>query len=160
MKVIIIILLIYYSLCEIIHLKKYGRASTYESSGIVYLDAEEFDLKENIHILFMANEGKMDKEINYGFNNTIPTLNVLLPFSKSPTYSESFSNDDNYGKKYYYDIEKTENTKYLVIKYKGFQSEYNGNLEIENMRFSSIFYIIIIITVIVICLGGNPIFFY
>ena len=104
----------------------------------------------------MATEGKMDKEINYGFSDSIPTLRISLPFSKSPTYSES--NDDNNGQKYYYDIEKTKNAKYLVIKYKGFQSTYSSNLKIENMRFSSIFYIIIGYSFIGIFLVGKTIF--
>lgn len=162
MKVIIIILFIGYSFCEIVHLKKYGTTSCYNSSGIIYLDAEEFELNENIHILFTAVRGEMDKKIAYGFSDSIPTSTISLPNSKSYIFTESFSddnNDSNYGRKYYYDFKKVTNDKYLVMKYTGFKSSSYGSIIIENTKISGWVIIIIICVVCLIIFGGISIFY-
>ena len=162
MKRLILILLLSYSLCniqDIYYLEKYGEVKTTSKNGMVYLNIEEFKEKDTIYILFTAVDGGMKTEIEYGYNDLTPKdLTMILDHSMTPSLSaesESYNLADN-TLKYYYDIEKEENKKFLIIRYYDFDGDY---LEIEHTRvnwlkailiivFGSIGLIILIIVVI------------
>ena len=163
MKSFIITLLIYYCFCgELTHLKKYNYFSFSSEgiSGITSLKIEDVDLNDDIHILFIVREGTMNKEIYYGFSNedSKNASSISLPYYKEPTYNEYFCADDHYcGHKYYYDIEKTENAKYIIMKYNGYNGEY---LDVDRMSLSANHYFIIYIVIIMICIAGCFIYYY
>ena len=154
MKILIIIaFLITYSICEVFYLKKHGRIQIEDSSGIIYLNANSFEYNDYIHIVFKANNGQMNNIIYYQFDNDIPTSTFSPKLSLDTTFSDSSSDDDNnnYVKNYYYEIKKSIEKNYLIIKYLDFQTSRSyGYLEIENTKFNSSYYIIIIIAVIAV----------
>ena len=155
MKSIIFVLLIYNSFCQIYELQKYGSVETTYSNGIVYLNTEDFSVGDTVYIQFNAVNGEMNPIIYYQFYNSKPNL------SFNPSKSMSASNRGNsetnvlgkvtYKEKYYYNIKKEENRKYLIISYSDFQGYSFGKsyLEIEHTKVNwAITMIIIILSVI------------
>ena len=151
---LIIIFLISYSICEVFYLKKYGSIQTSDSSGIVYLNANSFEKNDDIHFVFRANNGQMNKKIYYEFCDDEPTSTFSPKYSLDTTFSDKNSDDSdyssNYVNNYYYEIRKKIDKKYLIMKYLNFMSSDNGYLIIENTHFNSNYYIIIIVVVIAI----------
>ena len=164
MKRLILILLLSYSFCNIPHiyyLEKYGEVKSTSRRGIVYLNIEDFQLKDTIYILFNVVNGAMATRIEYGYDDLAPEdLNIYLEHTMVPTMNAESQTDTftehTYTLKYYYDIEKEENKKFLIIRYCDFDGEY---LEIENTKvnwartvliivFGSIGIIILIIVII------------
>ena len=141
MKRIILILILCYSFCvveDIYYLEKYGVVKSSSKKGIVYLDIEEFKLKDTIHILFNVVNGDMTTTIEYGYNDLAPeNLTMSLDHSMNPTMNTQSDSSTTTEKKnilkYYYDIEKEENKKYIIIRYSGFFGSY---IEIENTRYN------------------------
>ena len=137
MKRLILILLLSYSLCniqDIYYLEKYGEVKTTSKKGIVYLNIEEFKEKDTIYILFTSVNGDMKTKIEYGFNDLAPEdLTMVLDHSMTPSLKAESDTDTvtEYILKYYYDIEKEENKKFLIIRYSDFYGSY---LEIEHTR--------------------------
>ena len=72
MKSIILILLIYYSFCQIYELEKYGKIKTTSPVGLVFLNTEEFEVGDKIYIQFNAFEGNMNPMIYYQFYHQKP----------------------------------------------------------------------------------------
>ena len=162
MKRLILILLLYYyisNIQDIYYLEKYGEVKTTSKKGMVYLNIEEFKEKDTIYILFTSVNGDMKTKIEYGFNDLAPEdLTMVLDHSMTPSLKAESDTDSvtEYILKYYYDIEKEENKKFLIIRYCDFDGEY---LEIENTKvnwartvliivFGSIGLIILIIVII------------
>ena len=140
MKSIILILLIYYSFCQIYELEKYGKIKTTSPVGLVFLNTEEFEVGDKIYIQFNAFEGNMNPMIYYQFyhqkpNSTFyPSKNIGA--SNHATYKTKESGKvTSTTKVYYYGIKK-EDGKYLIITYSGYNSDYNINsyLEIEHTK--------------------------
>ena len=148
----IIIYLITYSICEVFFLKKYGSITTSDSSGIVFLNAYNFEKNDDIHIVFRANNGQMNKKIYYEFCDDEPTSTFSPKYSLDTTFNDKNSEDDNYNyvKNYYYEIKKKIDKKYLIMKYLNFMTSDNGYLIIENTHFNSNYFIVIIVVAIVI----------
>ena len=139
MKRLILILLLSYSFCNIPHiyyLEKYGEVKSTSRRGIVYLNIEDFQLKDTIYILFNVVNGAMTTRIEYGYDDLAPEdLNIYLEHKMVPTMNAESQTDTftehTYTLKYYYDIEKEENKKFLIIRYSDFYGSY---LEIEHTR--------------------------
>ena len=127
--------------------------------GIVYLDIEEFEEGDTIHMLFDAIYGVMNKILYYEFNDEEPTdINKTFAHSMKSTNTVTSQEETETGERetvsYYYDIEKEENKKYLVMKYTDFRGEY---LQVENNKANwglvlsiSVTSLIILIFIIVI----------
>ena len=113
MKAIIIFLLINYFLCS--------------DTTIGYVDISKYDQNDSMHLAIVVRSGKIDKFIHYGYSNEKSTPLNIFTYTKETTSSESFCSGDDYnsycGTRYYYDIKKEENKKYLAIQCTG----YTGN---------------------------------
>ena len=139
MKSIIFVLLIYYSFCQIYELEKYGTIETKLQNGLVYLNTEDFLVGDTVHIQFNAVNGYMNQKIYYQFYFTKPN-STFIPSKSMRATSRASTETNILGKttiteKYYYDIKKGEDGKYLIISYSGFYSRYaNAYLEIEHTR--------------------------
>ena len=105
MKRIILILILCYSFCvieDIYYLEKYGVVKSSSKKGIVYLDIEEFKLKDTIHILFNVVNGDMTTTIEYGYNDLAPeNLTMSLDHSMSPTMNTQSDSSTTTEKKKY-----------------------------------------------------------
>ena len=152
MKSIILFLLIYYSFCQIYELEKYGTIETKLKNGLVYLNTEDFLVGDTVHIQFNAVNGYMNQKIYYQFYFTKPNSTFTPSKSMNATFSTATETNTITKKKYYYDIKKGEDGKYLIISYSGFYSRYaNAYLEIEHTRVNwNTMLIIIIFSVIIL----------
>ena len=148
MKSIIFVLLIYYSFCQIYELQKFGTIKTTSYNGIVYLNTEDFEIDDIIHIQFNAVNGNMNSIIYYQFYHTEPN-STFYPSKNMDASNQASSKTKSLGKvtitkEYYYDIKK-EDGKYLIIAYSAFKlSSHNGYLEIEHTRVNWAITIIIL----------------
>ena len=135
MKSIIFFLLIYYSFCQIYELEKYGTIETKLQNGLIYLNTEDFLIGDTVHIQFNAVNGYMNQKIYYQFYFTKPNSTFIPSKSMNATFSTATETNTITKKKYYYDIKKGEDGKYLIISYSGFYSRYaNAYLKIEHTR--------------------------
>ena len=136
MKKIIFIFLISHVLSVYYIKQKQGSVIVTTEEGIVYLDADNFDKNDKIHIQFNAYESHVDEEIHYEFSDNIPNDYFQPSISKQPDKSWSKKDEDDYSKTYFtvYDIKKNIFAKYLIIKYTGYYNydESYGYLKIEN----------------------------
>ena len=159
MKAIIFSFLLFYSFCsEMIEVKNsnfYSFASG--TTKFSYIDISKYSQNDVIHFCFIVRNGEMDKLITYGFSDSIPNEYTLIPYSKSTTYAEYYCNDnDDYyyydrecGYKYYFDIEKKENKKYIWIQFTGYTGT---SLTYSFMLMSSkTVYIIVGVVIFVLC---------
>ena len=128
MKSIIFILLIYYSFCQIYELEKFGTIETKLQNGLVYLNTEDFLVGDTVHSQFNAVKGTMNQTIYYQFYFTKPNSTFIPSKSMNATSRASTETDTpvktTITEKYYYDIKKGEDGKYLIISYSGFYSRY------------------------------------
>ena len=167
MKSLIFVLLIFYSFCQIYELKKFNSVKSNTTNGLAYLNTEDFSIGDTVHIQFNAVNGNVNSKIYYQFHYTIPNSTFYPSNSISPTnYGSTESNilgKITFTKKYYYDIKKKEDGKYLIISYSNFYSRYdNAYLKIEHTKVNwaitliilfsifSLFFIIIVIIIIYI----------
>ena len=119
---------------------------------MVYLNTEDFLVGDTVHIQFNAVNGYMNPKIYYQFNFTKPNSTFIPSKSMSATSRATTETNTIKEKKYYYDIKKGEDGKYLIISYSGFYSRYaNAYLEIEHTRVNwNTMLIIIIFSVIIL----------
>ena len=149
MKIIIFIISIYFSFCQIYELKKRSYIYAYSKTGLVYLNIKEFKMNNEIHIKFTAQGGSMNELIEYEFSDDVPkTKPDRLSKTKNPIY---------YGdEEYTYDIKKKEDTNFLLILYSGYSGEY---LKIDNTLINwDLFFCILIFANIVVCFSGCTIY--
>ena len=145
MKIIIFIISIYFSFCQIYELKKRSYIYAYSNSGLVYLNIKDFKMNKQIHIKFTAQGGKMKELIEYEFSDDVPKTK---PNSLSKTMNPTISGDNEYP----YDIKKKEDTNFLLILYSGYSGEY---LKIDNTLINwDLFFCILIFANIVVCFTG------
>ena len=128
MKSIFLVLLIYYSFCQIYELKKYGTLQTKLPNGLIYLNVEDFEVGDTIHIRFKTVNGKMNLKIYYQFYYIIPN-STFYPSKSMGASSHIVYQSEVLGRvtkteKYYYEIKKKEDGKYLIIEYSDFKSIY------------------------------------
>ena len=134
MKAIIIFLLMNYFLC---------------SNIIHYKDISKYDQNDSMHLAIVVHSGKIDKVIYYGYSNEIPTN------KKDTTSSENFctggeDEEGECGTRYYFDIKKQENAKYLVIQCTGFNG---GVIEFSFLPMSSIGFYLLYIAIFIVCVA-------
>ena len=145
MKIILFIISIYISFCQIYELKKRSYIYVYSSSGLVYLNIKDFKMNNEIHIKFTAQGGKMHESIEYEFSDDVPKTK---PDKLSKTMNPLISGDEEYS----YDIKKKEDTNFLLMLYSGYSGDY---LKIDNTLINwDLFFIILIFANIVVCFGG------
>ena len=141
MEAIIIFLLMNYFLCS-------------DSTTIGYVDTSKFDQNDSIHLAIVVKSGKIDKIIHYGYSNEKPTSSNILIYTKDTTSTESFCSGDDYdgycGTRYYYDIKKEENKKYLVIQCTGYTGD---SIEYSFLPMSAIGFYILYIAIFIICIA-------
>ena len=93
--------------------------------------------EDNNTMIYFEFSDEEPTDINQNFAHSMnPSMTSTSETQTLTEYRETLS--------YYYDIEKEENKKYLVMKYTGFRGEY---LEVENTRFNWG----VVIVVIVVC---------
>jgi len=134
-------------------LPKYKSVTTTEKTGIVYLNAAEFDLNKNIYIQTNAHNSRINKWIRYDFSddeNFLTPSKVLWPAS---TWSSSTSRNDeitSFTNKCCFEILKDSPKKYLFFEFSGYEKVMNEDyLEIENTKINwGKFWPILIIVVI------------
>ena len=166
MKAIVINLLICLSFCiEMPHLKKLNFSSFASGkTGSGYIDISEYKLNDEIHLVFFVIYGEMDKIIKYGFSDPIPTIDMVLPYETDTTSSEYYCVSEDQGDyvttkecghKYYYDIKKVENKKYIEIRYTGMTGT---SITYEKMSLSATHFYIIYAVIAVVCVAGCVIY--
>ena len=111
-----------------------------------YLNIEEYDIMDEINILFTLKNGDMKQLIQLEFNDTIPTKDYDLAQNRGPSSSAyayySTSSGIHGTIKYYYDIKKVLNKKYLIIKFFSLGAE-SITIEISKNLINLIIIIII-----------------
>jgi len=162
MKSIIIFLLMNCFLCSgSAHLKAFSSLSS-GSTIMDYVDISKFDQNDSMHLAIVVISGKIDKIINYGYSDEKSISPDLLSYTKKPTSSESFcgGGDDDYenycGNRYYYDIKKEENKKYIVIQstgYTGKSIEYSF-LPMSAIGFYLMYFAIFVVCIVICCIYG------
>ena len=140
MKAIIIFLLMNYFLC---------------SNIIYYKDISKYDQNDSMHLAIVVHSGKIDKVIYYGYSDENPTTSNLLSYKKDTTSSENFctggeDEEGECGTRYYFDIKKQENAKYLVIQCTGFNG---GVIEFSFLPMSSIGFYLLYIAIFIVCVA-------
>ena len=140
MKAIIIFLLMNYFLC---------------SNIIHYQDISKYDQNDSMHLAIVVYSGKIDKVIYYGYSDENPTTSNLLSYKKDTTSSENFctggeDEEGECGTRYYFDIKKQENAKYLVIQCTGFNG---GVIEFSFLPMSSIGFYLLYIAIFIVCVA-------
>ena len=149
MNKIIFIILISFCFCDIKELDVLGSVSFTEDEGLAYLNTEKYNIGDTIYIQFNCIKGNMNTKIYYEFSNTIPTDPTYCPYrSMEPSTNAQTSTPLSYTLKYYYNIVKKENLKYLLMRY----IEFTGDeIEIEHNSMSLTSFIFMIIG---ISIGG------
>jgi len=110
-------------------------------SGIVYLNATEFDFNKNIHIQITSYNSYIYRTIYYDFsddeNFPIPSKEIK-PATDFISSGASMSEEDkSTTRRYYYEILKNSSKKYLFFKFFGYEKEKNDDyLEIESNRIN------------------------
>ena len=141
MKAIIIFLLINYFLCS-------------DSTTIGYVDVSKFEQNDSMHLAIVVRSGKIDKIIHYGYSNEKSTSTLTLSYTKDTTSTESFCSGDDYngycGTRYYYDIKKEENKKYLVIQCTGYTGD---SIDYSFLPMSAIGFYIMYIAISLVCIA-------
>mgnify|MGYP006873169505 FL=1 len=155
MKIIIIFLLMNFSIYSgIVNLKSFSSLDS-DSTKIGYIDISKYDQNESMHLAIVVMVGKIDKIINYGFSDENPSKSNVLSYSKDTTSSESFCSggedfDGDCGTRYYYDIKKEENKKYLIVQCTGYTGE---SISFSFLPMSAIGFYILYIFIFLVCVG-------
>ena len=153
MKEIIALLLLRFLFCDndynLYHLKKYSRITTKKGSGIIYL--EDFEINDSIHLHFYAKKGKIGELIFYDFSDSLPNSTFSPKYKIEPSHIENEESEEDglEAVHYHFDFKKEINSKYILIKYNGFDGK---ELYIDNLIFSYTFMIICIFSFIGFCI--------
>ena len=135
---IIFIFCFSYIFCEVLFLEKYEQTLSVSTSGCICLDVSEFDVDDTIHMHFSSHNGGIEDGIYYGFTNIDEPTDKLcneitVKREESSTHSYSFvvtTKGTSTTSGYNFNFKKTENAKYMLMKYYDFNGLY---LEIENI---------------------------
>ena len=155
MKALIITLLMSCFLCsEMIHLKSFTSLSAQTLTK--YIDISSFNQNDVIHLVIIVVSGTMDKQISYGFFDHVPLVSDILSYTIDTTSSSSYCNDEDIyyyrecGNKYYFDIKKVENAKYLSMRITGYTGT---SITYSLLPMSSTAYYIIGAVIFVVCIA-------
>lgn len=161
MEVFIFILLMKYFLCfQIAHLESFSQINSGPNLTSHYLDISEFDQNDVMHLSIIVYSGEMDKIIHYGFSDNTSIKSNLLTYTIDTTSTEhSYSSKNKNHKnsyttpynKYYYDIKKVENAKYLLIKCTGYTGT---SMEYVFLPMSSTNFYIVFGIIFAICIAS------
>ena len=153
----ITLLLLRFLFCEndnnLYYLKKHGRITLKKKSGIIYL--EDFEINDSIHLHFYAQRGTIDKLIFYDFSDSLPNATTFSPkYKVEASHTEDEESDENGldAVHYHFDFKKEINSKYILIKYDGFDGKM---LYIDNLIVSFTVMIICIFSFIGLCCFGK-----
>lgn len=120
MRTLLIILLILFAFCEIQKLEK-EKTIVFKTDGMFYLNIEEYDIMDEINILFTLKNGDMKQLIQLEFNDTIPTKDYDLAQNRGPSSSAyayySTSSGIHGTIKYYYEIKKYYRKNILLLNF-------------------------------------------
>ena len=160
MKIAILLLLISL-VVNAYYLPKYKSIKPVNKTGIVYLNATEFDLNENIYIQVNSHNSHINSWIRYdfsddeNFNSPLKLLKPASTWSSSTSVNEKITSFTNKG---CYEILRDSSKKYLFLEFLGYVKIMDDDyLEIENTKINwGKFWPILII--IVISLGFLIIF--
>ncbi len=143
-------------------LPKYKSVKTNDQSGIVYLNAAEFEYNKNIYIQTNAHNSYLNKYIYYDFSDDVNFSSPSRLLKPASTWSSSTSVNNvvtSFTDKCCFEILKDSSKKYLFIQFSGY-SKYGAMtddyLEIENTKINwgkFWLYFIIIIFIVVFGLG-------
>jgi len=164
MKAIIIILFMNYFLCyQMIYLNSFSLSSSESESKnkTHYLDISEFEQDDVMHLAIVVKDGEIDKIIHYGFSDNTSVSTNLLNYKVDTTSTEIATTKTKSNKsqishstpsyKYYFDIKKEENAKYILIQCTGYTG---SGIEFSFMPMSSIgFYILFGVIALVFIAG-------
>ena len=121
-------------------LPKYKSIKLDIKSGIVYLNATEFDFNKNIHIQISSYNSYIYRKIHYDFSDDENFLTPSKEVEPASSFSSSVSASDekiSFTKDYYYEILKDSSKKYLFFKFFGYKKVKKvGYLEIESIRIN------------------------
>ena len=168
MKANIVFLLVKYFLCfQMVYLKSFSSFVSETNITTYHLDISDYEQNDVMHLCIIVMVGEINKLISYGFSDETSITSNLLKYTIDTTSSESFtkkgksskthSTTYTEGMKYYYDIEKVENAKYLLIQCTG----YTGvSIEYEFMPMSAIGFYILFGVLFVVCYAGIFIYIY
>ena len=165
MKAFIFIFLMNYFFCyQIVHLKSFSSLSSESSARTHYIDISEFDQNDEMHLAIVVISGVIDKSIHYGFSDNTSISTNLLSYTKDTTSSEYFctksssrNKKSKCGHRYYFDIKKAENAKYLHIQYTGYTG---SSISFNFMPMSSIGFYILYAVIIIVCIAICGIYYY
>ena len=165
MKAIIFISLMNYFFCyQIVNLKSFSSLSSESSAKTKYLDISKFDQNDEMHLAIVVISGVIDKSIHYGFSDNTSISTNLLSYTKDTTSSEYFCSSSKSSKsksrcghRYYFDIKKAENAKYLHIQYTGYTG---SSISFNFMPMSSIGFYILYAVIIIVCISICDIYYY
>ena len=123
------------------YLPKYKSIKPDIESGIVYLDATQFDFNKDIHIQISSYNIYVNKTIQYDFSdyeNYLTPSKEIKPASDFSSSTATISDEDkSFTNRYYYEILKDSSKKYLFFKFSGYRKvKKDGYLEIENIRIN------------------------
>jgi hypothetical protein len=141
-----------------VHLKSFTSLSSDPVEKTRYLDISEYDQNDKMHIAIVVISGVIDKNIHYGFSDNSTISTNLLTYTIDTTSSEYFctssksrKSKSKCGHRYYFDIKKTENAKYLLIKCTGFTG---SSISFDFMPMSSIGFYILYAVIFIVCIAG------
>ena len=101
-------------------LPKYKSIKLDIKSGIVYLNATEFDFNKNIHIQISSYNSYIYRKIHYDFSDDENFLTPSKEVEPASSFSSSVSASDekiSFTKDYYYEILKDSSKKYLFLNF-------------------------------------------
>ena len=122
------------------YLPKYKSIKPANKTGIVYLNATEFDLNENIYIQANSHNSHINSWIRYNFSDDENFNNPLKLLRPASTWSSSTSSGDkvtSFTNKYCYEILRDSSKKYLFLEFFGYVKTMDDDyLEIENTKIN------------------------
>ena len=136
--------------CTIYVLRQYETITKIKDGyGLIALELDKFDINDKIYITYGAYNGDIPSYINYTFSDEFPTLETMELPNKLNSYTEGVTthkhNDSlpnggyrvyyTYDRFYYYEFEKKNNSKYLIMRYSFSPLEINY-LKVENTKLS------------------------
>ena len=165
MKFFLLFILISTFSCEIVPLKKYKETMMIKDGyGLIVLDASEFETGDKIHITYKACNGSLTNILYYSFSDTYPDSATMELSEQINPYDEGqITKEHNYTNRhtgtkifykthdyhYYYEIEKKQNSKYLIMRY-SFSTTKVNYLMVENTKLDQKTYIIVIISIAIV----------
>ena len=152
MKITIFLLLISLAL-NAYYLPKYKSIKPANKTGLVYLNATEFDLNKNIYIQINAHNSRINNWIRYDFSDDENFHTPLKSLEPASTWSSYVSVNDrvtSFTNKVCYEVLRDSSKKYLFFEVSAYVKVLDDDyLEIENTKVNwGKFWLILILIII------------